>query len=203
MEYRLSFTRHQLDSDCEFFESALPPEIRPDFDGLWSLHPESFPRITIHGREVPIPRWQQAYGADYYFSAQVSRALPIPDSLVPILDWSTNEIDSRINGLLLNWYDGSLGHYIGPHRDSTKDMAPGAPIVTVSLGETRIFRLSSVKGNEKFDFEAKNGTVFVLPQETNQSWKHEVPKRARYKGRRISVTLRAFEQVSLPESAAE
>lgn len=203
MGYRLSVTRHQLDSECELFECSLPPELPPDFDGLWRLHPESFPRITIHGREVPIPRWQQAYGADYYFSAQVSTALPVPDSLVPILDWSTIEIDSRLNGLLLNWYDGSLGHYIGPHRDSTKYMAPDAPIVTVSLGETRIFRLSSVKGTQKFDFEAKNGTVFVLPRETNRCWKHGVPKRASFKGRRISVTLRAFDQKSLTGPDAE
>lgn len=194
MGYRLSFITHQLSSDFELFESTLPPELFPDFDELWNLHPESFPKIKIHGREVPIPRWQQAYGTDYYFAAQLSQALPTPASLVPILDWSTREIDARLNGLLLNWYDGALGHYIGPHRDSTKNMAPDAPIVTVSLGETRVFRLSSVKGTDRHDIEAKNGTVLVMPQETNRRWKHGVPKRASYEGRRISVTLRAFDK---------
>jgi hypothetical protein len=32
-----------------------------------------------------------------------------------------------------------------------------------------------------------------MPYNTNLAWKHSVPKRACYRGRRISVTLRAFE----------
>ncbi len=194
VQYDVTFTTHQLDSDCKLYESLLPADVLPDFAQLWDLHPADFSRIRIHGREVPIPRWQQAYGSDYYFSAQVSQALPVPELLVPIWKWCTEQIDTRLNGLLLNWYDGALGHYIGPHRDSTKNMAKGAPIVTLSLGETRTFRLNAVKGTKKHDFEVKNGTIFVMPQETNQHWKHSVPKRARYKGKRVSVTLRAFEQ---------
>ena len=34
-----------------------------------------------------------------------------------------------------------LDHYIGAHRDSTASMIEGVPIVTVSLGEERAFRL--------------------------------------------------------------
>ena len=51
-------------------------------------------------------------------------------------------VDDRLNGLLLNWYDGRLGHYIGKHRDSRVNMIHGAPIVTISLGEERSFRLA-------------------------------------------------------------
>ena len=40
--------------------------------------------------------------------------------------------------------------------------------------------------------ERGHGTVFILPYATNLVWKHGVPKSARYTGRRISVTLRAF-----------
>jgi hypothetical protein len=43
---------------------------------IWELHPAEFPEITIHGRLVRIPRWQQAYGRDYRFSGRVNRALP-------------------------------------------------------------------------------------------------------------------------------
>jgi alkylated DNA repair dioxygenase AlkB len=69
-------------------------------------------------------------------------------------------------------------------------MIDDAPIVTISFGETRKFRLS--RGTEKRDFLAESGTVYVLPQDTNAIWKHSVPKSARYRGQRISVTVRGF-----------
>src|SRR5262249_52832909 len=112
--------------------------------------------------------------------------------LEPLHAWARHTIDPRLNGLLLNWYDGELGHYIGPHNDSTTNMMPRAPIVTVSFGEQRIFRLTHPEVNKR-DFLAEAGTVFIMPYDTNRAWKHSVPRRARYRGRRISITLRAFE----------
>ena len=72
----------------------------------------------MHGRPVQTPRWQQAYGADYHYTGQTNAALPVPKSLEPVRDLARRAIDERLNGLLLNWYDGKLGHYIGPHHDS-------------------------------------------------------------------------------------
>ena len=64
-------------------------------------------------------------------------------------------------------------------------MLPGAPIVTMSFGEERVFRNSRGKGlgRETRQFRAKDGTVFVIPRDTNVVWKHSVPKSARYTGR--------------------
>jgi alkylated DNA repair dioxygenase AlkB len=101
-------------------------------------------------------------------------------------------VDARLNGILLNWYDGKFGHYIGKHRDSTDDMVDGAPIVTVSLGEERKFRLRPWKQAGFIDFDAVPGSVFIMPYTTNLTWTHEVPHSAKYRGRRISITLRTF-----------
>jgi hypothetical protein len=38
----------------------------------------------------------------------------------------------------------------------------GAPIVTISLGATRVFRLSPMKGKGSVDFEAAHGAVFAI-----------------------------------------
>src|SRR6185295_16728567 len=54
----------------------------------------------------------------------------------------------------------------------------GAPIVTISFGEKRTFRLRPWPSNRERvvrDFEAGNGVVFVIPFETNLAWTHEVP----------------------------
>lgn len=194
----------RIELDCSNFIcfGQVPRMLEADkvkFNSLWALHPEEYHQITIHGNSVLTPRWQQAYGRDYFFTGQTNYALAIPELLKPYLEWAQSSIDKRLNGLLLNWYDGSLGHYIGRHRDSTKNLLSGCPIVTVSLGEARIFRLRPW-GKEKIvgtkakycDLNVVDGSVIVLPYNANLHWTHEVPKLARFKGRRISITMRAF-----------
>lgn len=185
---------HPLDDSHQLYSTMLPKELRfteERFEEAWEMHPPVFHDIMIHGKLVPTPRWQQAFGRDYHYTGQVNRALPIPPLLEPLLTWS-QAIDGRLNGLLLNWYDGSQGHYIGKHRDSISNLCKGAPIVTISFGETRIFRLRPHKETGSIDFPATDGTVFVMPYETNRTWTHEIPKSKRCTGRRISVTIRAF-----------
>jgi len=192
------FIEQKLDDRHSFWRGRLPDALIPvevEFEALWRMHPEEYHEIKIHGRPVKTPRWQQAYGQDYHYTGRTNAALPVTQELVTFLEWARQAIDPRLNGILLNWYDGKRGHYIGKHRDSIKNMIQGAPIVTISLGEERVFRLRPWKepGNP-VDLQARNGTVFIMPYETNLAWTHEVPKRARYTERRISVTLRAFHQ---------
>jgi alkylated DNA repair dioxygenase AlkB len=173
----------------------LPPELLPDAAGLaalWELHPAEYHVITMHGRPVPTPRWQQAYGADYHYTGRVNRAEPLTPAMQPFLAWARAAVDPRLNGLLFNWYDAEHAHYIGKHRDSTKQMIEGAPIVTISLGASRLFRLRPWRQSGIVDLEADHGAVIVIPYATNLAWTHEVPHRASDRGRRISITLRGF-----------
>jgi alkylated DNA repair dioxygenase AlkB len=192
-----TFVEHHKVGRFFVFATRLPSELGGEagarFAALWELHPDRFHEITqpFTGRTIPLPRWQQAFGRDYRYSGGVNRALPIPPILEPYLGWARQRFDARLNGLLLNWYDADLGHYIGPHRDSIVGLVEGAPIVTVSLGAARRFRLRP-KGEAFVDLPATDGAVFVLPWETNLNLKHEVPHRASDVGRRISITLRAF-----------
>jgi alkylated DNA repair dioxygenase AlkB len=192
------FDRFDLGSGCNFWVGRLPDALLPDsseFEALWQMHPEAFHEIQMYGRAIKTPRWQQAYGIDYHYTGRVNKALPIPPRLQPFLDWSRETIDGDLNALLLNWYEGKLGHYIGRHRDSTTNLIPGAPIVTISLGEKRTFRLrhwSKEQNGKPMDFQALAGSVFIMPGETNQAFTHEVPPATRQSGRRISITLRGF-----------
>ena len=188
-------TRHELEGGALFWSGTLPGDLLPGpagFEEIWSLHPEEYHQIVMYGRAVETPRYQQAFGADYHYAGRKNLALPTPAALQALLAWGQSAVDSRLNGVLLNWYEGALGHYIGRHRDSTKNMIEGAPIVTISLGQERAFRLRPWKRPGKVDFPAKNGTVFVLPYSTNLKWTHEVPASKRLTGRRISITLRGF-----------
>ena len=189
------FISQALGDGITFCIGTLPPTLLPGaarFENLWALHPEEFHEIRIIGRKVRVPRWQQAYGHDYHFTGEVNEALALPDSLVPFLNWTRAAIDRRLNGILVNWYDGRLGHYIGKHRDSTKGLITGSPIVTISLGAERTFRLRPWRGKGFVDYPARQGSVFITPWETNQAWTHEVLRGSSEAGRRISVTVRAF-----------
>ena len=191
------FQTHELGGGDVFLTGQLPRELRDavSFEALWNLHPSAFPEIQMHGHRVKIPRWQQAYGVPYRFSGQVSEALPVPGILEPVLGWCRSAIDPALNGLLLNWYDGQLGHYIGRHRDSTQNLVPNSAIVTVSFGEERVFRLRPWPHQPDavaVDFRTGDGSVFILPWATNRAFTHEVTASKRLTGRRISVTLRAF-----------
>ncbi len=191
------FTRVNLNESNNIWHGTLPNELIPDcdlFSRLWDLHPEGFHTLKILGKIVKTPRWQQAYNKSYQYTGTSNDALPVPSEFYPYWDWTVANIDSRLNGLLLNWYDGALGHYIGKHRDSTQNMIEGAPIVTISFGEERVFRLRPWKVKRGYkDFVVKNGSVLIMPYQTNQSWTHEIIKSKKLLGKRISLTLRAFD----------
>ncbi len=190
------FTRHPLNPTHHLWLGYLPANLVPSPEQtqqLWDLHPENYHEIMMHGRLVKTPRWQQAYGADYRYTGQVNRALPLHPLMEQYLQWMQAHIDPRLNGLLFNWYEGSQKHYIGKHRDSTHGMCPGSPIVTLSMGETRTFRMRPWKQKGYQDIEVSHGSLLVIPWETNQAWTHEVPHFARHTGRRVSITARAFE----------
>jgi alkylated DNA repair dioxygenase AlkB len=110
----------------------------------------------------------------------------------PIYDWIKLNINPDINSLLINWYDGELNHYIGRHRDSIVNMVHGTPIVTISLGESRTFRMRPHQQEGKIDILALNSGIIIVPFETNLLWTHEVPKSRKNIGKRISLTFRGF-----------
>jgi len=191
------FEVHYLDENHPIFIGNFPKLLKeelPNFESLWEMHPKDYHLVKILGKEIPTPRWQQAYGFDYEYTGSKQNALPIGAQLKPFQDWCKKEIHPQMNSLLLNWYEGEKKHYIGPHRDSPFGLLKGSPIVTISLGEERVFRFRPWRGKGYQDFVVKDGSVVIIPWDTNKTWTHEVPHFVRFKKRRISVTLRVYEE---------
>jgi len=190
------FEKIKLDEDFAIYNTSVIAEFNWGFDKfteIWNEHPKEYHKIKMYGKEVSTPRWQQAYGKNYSYTGSKNNALPIPDILKLFLEWSQENVDKRLNGLLLNWYDGQQGHYIGAHRDDTRDLDQDSPVVTISLGQERIFRMRKYKQKDlKKDITIRNGEVIVVPWDTNLEWTHEVPSFKKYNGKRISITLRAY-----------
>lgn len=189
------FQEIKLDEKHCIWKGELPEEfsyMKASFQELWHLHPENYHKVKILGKEVPTPRWQQAYGKNYRYTGALQNALEVPEILKKYQLWCQENINPELNGLLLNWYEGAKKHYIGAHRDDTRDLLKDSPIVTISLGEERIFRLRPYGKKSYQDFLMQHGTVIILPADTNLHWTHEVPHFARFRGKRISITLRVF-----------
>lgn len=189
------FARIALDDAHAVFLGHLPDGLRTDasgFEAIWGLHPADYHDIRMGGRTVKTPRWQQAYARDYRYTGNVNRAQPLPAALAPYVRHVQAVVDPRLNGVLVNWYDADFGHYMGPHRDVPTGLIPDSPIVTISLGATRLFRLRPHGGGDRRDLVLEDGAVLVMPWATNRAWTHAVPRLKAYPGRRVSVTVRAF-----------
>jgi alkylated DNA repair dioxygenase AlkB len=188
-----AFTEHVLAPGSSVYSGELPCDRGFDdaaFAELWDMHPADLPDVQFGDTRLKAPRWHQAYGRDYEFAGFVSRASPIPAILAPVVEWVRDAIDPRVNGVLVNWYDGDFEHRIAPHKDSPIGRVAGCPIVTVSLGAPRTFQLFVRR--KRVLLPTGNGTVIVIPDETNKRFAHAVPHLPGDRGRRISITLRGF-----------
>ena len=87
--------------------------------------------------------------------------------------------------------------YIGAHSDDEKDIIRRSPIITISLGETRTFRITPkreapIKKNSILDLPLVDGTIAIMSGRFQSEFKHAVPKQPSATGRRISITIRKF-----------
>ena len=192
-----SFSEHELVPGVAVYKGELPPGQLLDerrFEELWGMHPREQPEVRFGDTVVEAPRWHRAYGHDYEFSGFISRAQSVPAILSPLLSWTREAIDERINGLLVNWYDGAREHRIAPHKDSPVGRIPGCPIVTVSFGAPRTFQM--IVRRRRVSLPTHDGSVIVIPDATNKRFAHAVPHLPEDSGRRISVTLRGFDEAT-------
>jgi alkylated DNA repair dioxygenase AlkB len=121
--------------------------------------------------------------------------LPVPELFLPFFLWASSLGYGKFNQMFVNWYkDGN--HYIGKHSDDEKQLRKDSPIVSVSLGATRKFRIRK-KGEKGFrDILLPHGTVIVMGGKFQKEFTHEVPKIIGEKGKkvgpRINITFRQF-----------
>lgn len=94
METQPTFTRHDLGPNGYILETRLPESVllsNADFETLWSLHPEHYDTIMMHGKSVRLPRWQQAYG-----KAKAFLIFKFPNGSVFVLPFETNSFTHEV-----------------------------------------------------------------------------------------------------------
>lgn len=207
MEHQINIKMEQhynLDDGCYLVQGSLPAGVFKDnFDELWKLHPVSQAKVKYYDKIVECPRWQQVYMRSYKFSGMNHEAAPLPVLFQPYLEWSNKYLEKHygdtwpmFNCVLVNWYENGL-HYIGKHTDNEPQIIRGSPIISLSLGQERVFRIRDIKTSKVVqDIEMPHNTYLVMGGNIQSQYTHEVPKVSGTKGgtlgRRINITFRCM-----------
>ncbi|MEY4565876.1 MAG: hypothetical protein RLY14_846 [Planctomycetota bacterium] len=126
------------------------------------------------------------HGITYRYSGVDNVALPWTSTLLEIKE-RLQAVYGEYNYCLLNRYRNGADS-MGWHADNEPEM--GNVIGSLSLGETRKFRIRHNTTRETQTFLVRNGTLIVMAGNMQQFWQHEVPKTKMIIGERINLTFR-------------
>lgn len=191
------YEKYDLSKKSYLLISKLPEEITPDFQELWEQHPQEKGKVLIYGKYRETPRWHQSYLRTYQFSGQhLGDTRDPPKSVKKILDFINLNEEVKYNQVLVNWYLNGT-NYIGSHSDDERQLIKYSNIFSLSLGETRKFRMRNKKTKKIVkDLNLGDRDIVVMGGTTQKEFKHEIVKiqgkKALAVGKRINITFRKF-----------
>ena len=157
-------------------------------DIAWETH-----RIRMFGRWVDSPRrscWMGDPGASYVYSGARFEPRPWPPALSVLREDLQQAAGAAFNSVLANLYrDGRDA--MGWHSDDEPELGPRPVIASLSLGQTRRFKLKHRQDPGcKLDLDLPHGSLLVMRGDTQALFKHALPRSARPMGPRINLTFR-------------
>ncbi len=163
----------------------------------WERH-----RVVLFGRAMDAPRlscWIGDSDAVYTYSRTRHLPHPWPDALQALRERLCEESGTDFNGVLANLYrDGNDS--MGWHADDEPELGARPLIASLSLGATRRFtmrRRDTSAGNpapaHRIAIELSHGSLLWMGGDTQQHYRHALPKTARVVGMRINLTFRKLE----------
>jgi len=180
-------------SIVEYYPNFLnPKEAKALFDDLLT-HPHWTQGIyKMYGKDIPTPRLLSALAdEDVSDSYKVTPAYPFPELARSLKEKIEKFCNCKIRYAQMNYYRNG-NDYIGFHCDS--EVYEGDLIASISLGTSRRFVLRHKKwkenGSDKVEFELQGGSLILMKGDTQDHWKHCVPKQPKIEGSRINLTFR-------------
>jgi alkylated DNA repair dioxygenase AlkB len=150
--------------------------------------------ITLWGKPYLQPRltaWYGDPGTAYSYSGLTLEPLPWSPRLGRIRAQIEAFCGERFNSVLANLYRNEHDS-VGWHSDDEAELGPRPFIASLSLGETRTFRLKhKLRKEEKpAALELGSGSLLLMGGSTQQFWVHAVEKERQPCGPRINLTFR-------------
>jgi alkylated DNA repair dioxygenase AlkB len=172
------------------------PKLLTDSQANWALNylidnvPWHQVEYNFNGRTVKAPRLTALFGDREYEYSGVSQTVhPISPVIARMLE-IVNGHDSSpsYNSALLNYYrDGKDS--ISMHSDDEKELGQNPTVSSLSLGDSRIFKLQHKQTGEVYTYKLNHGDYIVMLPGTQAMWKHGIDKEHN-RGPRVSVTFR-------------
>ncbi|NRB70313.1 MAG: alpha-ketoglutarate-dependent dioxygenase AlkB [Xanthomonadales bacterium] len=148
--------------------------------------------IMMFGKPVLQPRlvaWYAEAGVDYGYSGIRLQPRAFPAPLDMLRERLFQALGQRFNSVLCNGYrDGSDS--MGWHADDEPELGPRPLIASVSLGQTRRFRIRSRVSKESVGLDLEPGSLLLMHGHSQRDYQHALPKTRRAVGRRINLTFR-------------
>ena len=151
-------------------------------------------QITVWGKTYTQPRLIAWYGDNsqkYSYSSVSLNALPMTPLLLRLRDQVEALCESTFDSVLLNYYRNQHDG-MGFHADDEPELGPCPAIASVSLGATRQFVLKHKNRREVKNVKLPllSGSLLLMKGETQNNWKHGVPKVSKLCGPRVNLTFR-------------
>ena len=137
--------------------------------------------IVMFGKRTPLPRltaWFGDPGFGYTYSGIRMDPEPWTPGIAEIKEHAERVAGVEFNSVLLNQYRNGADS-VSWHSDDEPEIARQNPIASVSLGETRIFKLkgcTNETGGLKTKLELEAGSLLIMAGATQKHWQHEVPR---------------------------
>lgn len=179
--------------NLSFFKSVFGAERSKEiFDTLKNSNIWTQPSINFGGNLVPIPRlnaWFGDSGKSYTYSGIRLNPMPWNDVMLEVKSKVENITGSKFNSALLNLYrDGNDS--VSWHQDDEPELGEDPIISSLSLGDTRTFKLKNVKTGEVKKFELENDSLLLMGSGIQKDWTHSIPKTKKLVNPRINITFR-------------
>ncbi|HZW21610.1 alpha-ketoglutarate-dependent dioxygenase AlkB [Noviherbaspirillum sp.] len=152
--------------------------------------------ITLWGKQHLQPRlsaWYGDPGSAYAYSGVVLQPHAWTPTLLRIKSDVENAAGQRFNSVLLNLYRNEEDS-VGWHSDAEPELGQCPVIASLTLGETRTFRLrhKSRKELKPLLLDLADGSLLLMAGTTQHCWQHAVLKERRPRGPRINLTFRTI-----------
>ena len=124
-----------LEHNCEYLEDLVQlciQQITP--------HLIVRPVTTMYGRPVEMPRSHALVGGSYSFSGHKLCGIELAGPLKELLETVNGDFTREFNRIYVIRYQG--GHeYVAKHQDNEADIDQAHPILGLSYGQERLFRV--------------------------------------------------------------
>ena len=156
-------------------------------------------KLILFGKPIEMRRkiaWLGDKPFQYNYGGSTKTASLWPEGMQGLKKQIEASAKTKFNSCLLNLYfDGDDG--MGWHSDNEKELIKNATISSISLGAERPFKFKHNTTGDQIKITLESGSLLLMGGETQQFWKHALPKTKKSKTPRVNLTFRLFDEQNL------